>query len=57
MANKKLTEVFLCLTSLSPSKKLERLSPEFETRGSPALKKIASLRANGGFGLILFISY
>ena len=41
MADKTLTEVFLWLKSLSPSMKLERLSPEFETRGFPARRSPA----------------
>ena len=41
MADKKLTEVFLWLKSLSPSMRLEPLSPEFETRGSRSRRSLA----------------
>ena len=41
MADKTLTEVFLWLKSLSPSMKLERLSPEFETRGFRSRRSLA----------------
>ena len=41
MADKTLTEVFLWLKSLSPSMKLEWLSPEFETRGFRSRRSLA----------------